>query len=73
MEQVLASAEKLVKARIVAAAMGMATSQVYRLAKKGMNNGGIPSYQIGEKRGGVRFDLREVREALRRVSGTKPE
>lgn len=58
--------EKLVAARVVSEAMGMASSQVYRLAKRGLNEGGIPSYQVGEKRGGVRFDLREVREALRR-------
>lgn len=58
--------EKLVTARVVSEAMGMASSQVYRLAKRGLNEGGIPSYQVGEKRGGVRFDLREVREALRR-------
>lgn len=64
MEQ--AAVEKLVTARVVSEAMGMAQSQVYRLAKRGVNDGGIPSYQVGEKRGGVRFDLREVREALRR-------
>ena len=64
MEQ--ATIEKLVTAREVSEAMGMAPSQVYRLAKRGINNGGIPSYQVGEKRGGVRFDLREVRAALRR-------
>jgi predicted DNA-binding transcriptional regulator AlpA len=58
--------EKLVTARVVSEAMGMAQSQVYRLAKRGINNGGIPSYQVGEKRGGVRFDLNEVRHALRR-------
>jgi predicted DNA-binding transcriptional regulator AlpA len=60
MEQ--AAVEKLVTARVVSEAMGMAQSQVYRLAKSGQ----IPSYQVGEKKGGVRFDLREVREALRR-------
>ena len=58
--------EALVTARVVSKAMGMAQGQVYRLAKRGIHNGGIPSYQVGEKRGGVRFDLREVREALRR-------
>ena len=58
--------DKLVTARVVSEAMGMAQSQVYRLAKRGTNKGGIPSYQVGEKKGGVRFDLREVREALRR-------
>lgn len=64
MEQ--ATVERLVTARVVSEAMGMAQSQVYRLAKRGINNGGIPSYQVGEKRGGVRFDLNEVRQALRR-------
>lgn len=66
MEQTMV--EKLVTARVVSQAMGMAQSQVYRLAKRGISNGGIPSYQVGEKRGGVRFDLREVREALRRTA-----
>jgi predicted DNA-binding transcriptional regulator AlpA len=60
MEQ--ATVEKLVTAKVVSEAMGMAPSQVYRLAKLSK----IPSFQIGEKKGGVRFDLREVREALRR-------
>lgn len=60
MEQ--ATIEKLVTARVVSDAMGMAASQVYRLAKLSK----IPSYQVGGKGGGVRFDLREVREALRR-------
>lgn len=54
--------EKLVTARVVSEAMGMAASQVYRLAKLKK----IPSFLVGEKKGGVRFDLREVREALRR-------
>ena len=65
MEQ--ATVERLVTARVVSEAMGMAQSQVYRLAKRGINNGGIPSYQVGEKRGGVRFDLNEVKQALRRT------
>jgi predicted DNA-binding transcriptional regulator AlpA len=60
MEQ--ATMESLVKARVVGERLGMAQSQVYRLAR----NGTIPSYLVGEKKGGVRFDLREVREALRR-------
>ena len=60
MEQ--ATVEKLVTAKVVSEAMGMAPSQVYRLAKLAK----IPSFQVGEKKGGVRFDLREVREALRR-------
>jgi excisionase family DNA binding protein len=52
----------LVNARVVSERLGMARSQVYRLAKKGA----IPSYLIGARRGGVRFDLHEVKEALRR-------
>lgn len=71
MEQ--ATVEKLVTAKVVSEAMGMAPSQVYRLAKRGMNNGGIPSYLVGEKKGGVRFDLREVREALRRPAKEQAE
>ena len=60
MEQ--APAEKLVTARVVSEALGMAQSQVYRLSA----TGNIPSYLVGAKRGGVRFDLNEVRQALRR-------
>jgi hypothetical protein len=60
MEQ--ATVEKLVTARVVGEAMGMATSQVYRLAAQAK----IRSFQVGGKKGGVRFDLREVREDLRR-------
>jgi len=60
MEQ--ATVEKLVTARVVGEAMGMAASQVYRLSARGK----IRSYLVGEKKGGVRFDLREVREDLRR-------
>jgi predicted DNA-binding transcriptional regulator AlpA len=54
--------EPLVKARVVSERFSMAQSQVYSLAR----SGAIPSYQVGGKRSGVRFDLREVKEALRR-------
>lgn len=54
--------EKLVTARVVAERLGMAQSQVYRLSR----SGAIPSFSVGAKRGGVRFDLNEVRQALRR-------
>jgi predicted DNA-binding transcriptional regulator AlpA len=54
--------ESLVTARVVSKQMGMAQSQVYRLAKQRV----IPSYTVGARRGAVRFDLREVKEALRR-------
>ena len=60
MEQV--AIEKLVTARVVAERLAMAQSQVYRLAR----TGAIPSFSVGVKRGGVRFDLNEVRQALRR-------
>ena len=62
--------EKLVTARVVAEAMGMAASQVYRLSR----SGAIPSFSVGGRKSGVRFSLLEVREALRRpvkVAGTK--
>jgi len=62
MEQVPGAVEKLVKARVVAEMLGMAQSQVYRLSRAGA----IPSFSVGAKRGGVRFDLNEVRRALRR-------
>jgi predicted DNA-binding transcriptional regulator AlpA len=52
----------LVKARVVSERLGMAMSQVYRLARCGA----IPSYCVGEKKSGVRFDISEVKEALRR-------
>jgi excisionase family DNA binding protein len=54
--------EPLVRARVVSERLGMAQSQVYSLAR----SGAIPSYQVGGKKSGVRFDLREVKEALRR-------
>jgi len=60
MEQ--ATVERLVTARVVSEALGMAQSQVYRLSRAGA----IPSFSVGAKRGGVRFDLNEVRQALRR-------
>ncbi len=53
---------KLVRARVVAKDIDAAISSVYRAAKTGK----IPSYNVGPKKGGVRFDLEEVREALRR-------
>lgn len=59
--------ETLVKACVVSEQMGMAQSQVYRLAKLGR----IPSFSVGAKRRGVRFDLREVRDALRRPTANE--
>jgi len=62
MEQILTVVERLVTARVVSEAMGMAASQVYRLAKQSK----IPFYVVGERGGGVRFSLSEVKKALAR-------
>ena len=51
---------KKVKAPIVAETFDMVVSSVYRLAKAGR----IPTYKVGPKMTGLRFDLDEVREAL---------
>ena len=52
----------LVDAATVAERLGQAKSSIYRLAK----TGAIPSYRAGQLGRGVRFDLAEVRDALRR-------
>jgi predicted DNA-binding transcriptional regulator AlpA len=52
----------LVDAATLAANLGQAKSSIYRLAKANR----IPSYAAGPRLSGLRFDLREVREALRR-------
>ena len=52
----------LVDAATLAANLGQAKSSIYRLAKAHR----IPSYAAGPRLRGLRFDLREVREALRR-------
>jgi excisionase family DNA binding protein len=52
---------KLVKARILKEALeGIAGSTIYRMAKEGK----IPCYRVGRR--GIRFDVEEVRAALRR-------
>jgi predicted DNA-binding transcriptional regulator AlpA len=51
----------LVDAATVAAKLGQAKSSIYRLAQAGL----IPSYAAGPRLRGRRFDLTEVREALR--------
>ncbi len=58
---------KLVRARVVAKDIDAAISSVYRAAKTGR----IPSYTVGPRSGGVRFNLAEVRAALRRTPVTK--
>ena len=51
----------LVSAATVAAHLGQAKSSIYRLAQAGL----IPSYAAGPRLRGRRFDLIEVKEALR--------
>jgi excisionase family DNA binding protein len=53
-----------VDAATVAAKLGQAKSSVYRLAQAGL----IPSYAAGSRLRGRRFDLAEVKEALRRLA-----
>ncbi len=54
----------LVDARTVASKLGQATSSVYRLAQAGL----IPSYAAGPRLRGRRFDLEEVKEALKALA-----
>ncbi len=56
-----------VKAHVIAKIYGMGLSSVYRLAAQST----IPSYKTGPGLSGVRFDLGEVREALRRTTHGK--
>lgn len=51
----------LVDAATVAAHVGQAKSSIYRLAQAGL----IPSYAAGPRLRGRRFDLVEVRAALK--------
>ena len=57
----------LVDAATVAAYLGQAKSSIYRLAKANR----IPSYSAGPRLRGLRFDLGEVREALRRPTNSR--
>lgn len=55
---------KLVSAETAAADVGQAKSSIYRLAQAGL----IPSYAAGPRLRGRRFDLAEVREALKALA-----
>ncbi len=57
----------LVDAATVAAHLGQAKSSIYRLAQ----NGTIPSYAAGPRLRGRRFDLGEVRKALKALAHEK--
>lgn len=52
---------KLVSAAVVAEQLGMTRVSIYRLAQIGK----IPFFQAGAKLSGRRFDVAEVRTALR--------
>ncbi len=54
----------LVDAATVAAHLGQAKSSIYRLAQVGL----IPSYAAGPRLRGRRFDLAEVRAALKALA-----
>ena len=56
--------DALVDAAIVAAHLGQAKSSIYRLSQSGL----IPSYAAGPRLRGRRFDLAEVREALKALA-----
>ena len=56
--------DTLVDAATVAAKLGQAKSSIYRLAKLNL----IPSFAAGPKLSGRRFDLAEVRAALRALA-----
>ncbi len=54
----------LVDAATVAFKLGQAKSSIYRMAQAGL----IPSYAAGPRLRGRRFDLMEVREALKSLA-----
>jgi len=56
--------EALVDAATVAAHLGQAKSSIYRPAQAGL----IPSYAAGPRLRGRRFDLAEVRAALKALA-----
>ena len=59
--------DALVDAETVAEKLGQAKSSIYRLAKAGA----IPSYAAGPRLRGRRFDIAEVRAALRMPAKVK--
>jgi predicted DNA-binding transcriptional regulator AlpA len=54
----------LVHAATVATKLGQAKSSIYRMAQAGI----IPSYAAGPRLRGRRFDVAEVREALKALA-----
>ena len=58
------TADGLVSAETVAAKLGQAKTSIYRMAAAGL----IPSYAAGPRLSGRRFDIAEVRAALRALA-----
>ncbi|MEO7861377.1 MAG: helix-turn-helix domain-containing protein [Nitrospirales bacterium] len=56
--------DTLVDAATVAAKLGQAKSSIYRMAQTGL----IPSYAAGPRLGGRRFDVAEVKAALKALA-----
>jgi len=56
--------DSLVNAATLAAKLGQAKSSIYRLAQAGL----IPSYAAGPRLRGRRFDIVEVRDALKALA-----
>ncbi len=67
MHQAIEREDQIVTAHTIAKIYKMAVSSVYRSAAAGS----IPSFSTGPGRTGVRFDLAEVRKALRRTANGK--
>ncbi len=58
----MAEGWRLLTTKEVAQAMNMSTGSIYRLMRAGI----LPAYSAGPGLTGVRFDLAEVKQALRR-------
>jgi hypothetical protein len=59
-----AELQRLVTVAALAKEVGQARSSLYRMAKLGV----IPSYSAGPRLNGLRFDVEEVRRALRKAA-----
>ena len=59
----------LVNADRCSRALGITTGCLYRMAREGL----VPSYRVGAQQRGVRFDLDEVRAALRQEGERQDE
>ena len=59
-----AESQRFVTVAALAKEVGQARSSLYRMAKLGV----IPSYSAGPRLNGLRFDVEEVRRALRKAA-----